>query len=108
MIICMILATAVFVFFLFLFMTADENITGALLTACRETELEHIKKGQIALNMIVEDMKKTKDLKDKARKREAKKIKRKMEESKKLLEKYSGGKICGLDLIPAAGYRLMQ
>lgn len=108
MIICMILATAVFVFFLFLFMTADENITGALLTACRETELEHIKKGQIALNMIVEDMKKTKDLKDKARKREAKKIKRKMEESKKLLEKYSGGKISGLDLIPAAGYRLMQ
>ena len=108
MIVCMILATIVFVFFLFLFMTADENITGALLTACRETELENIKKGQIALNLLVEDMKKVKDLKDKKSRREAKKIRRKMEESKKLLEKYSKRKISGLDLIPVAGYRLMQ
>lgn len=108
MIICMILATVIFIFFFFLFLTADDNITFALLTACKETELENIKKSQIAMNMLVEDIKKSKDLKDKARKKEAKKIKRKMEESKKLLEKYSKGKISGLDLIPASGYRLMQ
>lgn len=108
MIVCMTLATAIFVFFVFLFMTADENITGALLTACKETELENIKKSRIALELIVEDMKKTGDLKDKVSKKEAKKCKKKMEESKKLLEKYSKGKISGLDLIPASGYRLMQ
>ena len=108
MIVCMILATAIFVFFFLLFFTADEAITGAMLTACRETEEENIKQGKIALNVIVEDIKLTGDLKDAARKREAKKIRRKMEESKKLLEKYSRGKISGLDLIPVAGYRLMQ
>lgn len=62
MVICMILATAGFVFFFLLFFTADENITGAMLAACRETELDKIKQGKIALNMIVEDMKRAGDV----------------------------------------------
>lgn len=108
MIICMVLASVVFVIFFWLYLSAGDSITEAFLVCCRETELENIKKGQAALNLIVEDLKRTGDLKDKSRKKEAKKIKKKIEESKKLLGKYGKRKINGFDLIPVAGYRLMQ
>ena len=67
MIICMAAATVGLLFFLFLFLSADENIMGAIITCRKETETENIKKTQIELDLIVDYMKRTKDLKDKER-----------------------------------------
>ena len=108
MIICMIIASACFIVFAFLFLTADKNIVLTMLNCCRETEVENIKKGQIELNLLVENMKRTKDMDNKQKIKQGKKIKKQMEESKKRLETISKGKIGVLDLIPIAGYRFMQ
>lgn len=108
MIICMIIASVCFIVFAFLFLTADKNIVLTMLNCCRETEVENIKKGQIELNLLVENMKRTKDMDNKQKIKQGKKIKKQMEESKKRLETISKGKIGVLDLIPIAGYRFMQ
>lgn len=108
MIICMILASVVFFIFLVLFLSAGDSLTLAMLTSCRETEIEHRKMQQLEMADIVEHIKRTKDVSDKQQTKRAKKLKKKIDETQKLLEKYSKGKISGIDLIPVAGYRLMQ
>lgn len=108
MIICMIIASVCFIVFAFLFLTADKNIVLTMLNCCRETEVENIKKGQLELNLLVENMKRTKDMDNKQKIKQGKKIKKQMEESKKRLETISKGKSGVLDLIPIAGYRFMQ
>lgn len=108
MIICILLSSVCFVIFAFLFLTADKNIVMAMLNCCRETEVENIKNRQIELNLLVENMKRTKDIKDPKKVKQGKKLKQQMEESKKRLETITKGKISVLDLIPIAGYRFMQ
>ncbi len=108
MIICMVIATVFFAVFVFLFLTAGERVTSAMLTCCEETETEKIKKLQFQMNKLVESMKRAGDMKDKEKIRQGKKLKKKMDESKKLLEAYKKGKVSVLDIIPIAGYRLMQ
>ena len=76
MIICMAAATVGLLFFLFLFLSADENIMGAIITCRKETETENIKKTQIELDLIVDYMKRTKDLKDKERVNRARELKK--------------------------------
>ncbi len=108
MIICMILATAGFAFFAFLFLSAGSNVTGAILTCRKETEIENIKKTQIELNLIVDYMKRTRDLKDKERVKRARELNRKLEQAKKKLERLEKGKAGMTEIIPIAGYRMMQ
>ena len=108
MIICMIIASVCFIVFAFLFLTADKNIVLTMLNCCRETEVENIKKGQLELNLLVENMKRTKDMDNKQKIKQGKKIKKQMEESKKRLETISKGKSGVLNLIPIARYRFMQ
>lgn len=107
MIVCMILASAMFVVFAILFLTADENLTGALLTCCKETETENIKKNRISRNLLAEEMKKSGMLDDK-KKKQGKAYGKKIKESEQRLEKLEKGSLGTLDLIPLAGYRLMQ
>jgi tight adherence protein C len=89
-------------------MSADKNLVGALLVCCQETQIETIKTTQIEMNLLVEEMKKTKDLKDKRKIDKGKKLKKKLDEAQKQLERIKIGKLSALDLIPLAGYRLMQ
>lgn len=108
MIVCMILASAMFVVFAILFLTADKNLTGALLTCCKETETENIKKNRISRNLLAEEMKKSGMLDDKKKKKQGKAYGKKIKESEQRLEKLEKGFLGTLDLIPLAGYRLMQ
>lgn len=108
MIICMALATIGFLFFVFLFLSADENIIGAILTCRKETELDNKKKAQIELDLIVDHMKRTKDLKDKKRVKQARKLKQDLEQAQKRLERLKKGRLGLGEIIPVAGYRLMQ
>jgi tight adherence protein C len=104
----MILASILFVIFVFLFLTADENIARALVTSCLETQNENIKKTQIEMNLLVQEIKRSGNLNDKKKINEGKKLKKKLSEAQKQLEQLQKGKISVLDIIPMAGYRLMQ
>lgn len=108
MIICMAAATVGLLFFLFLFLSADENIMGAIITCRKETETENIKKTQIELDLIVDYMKRTKDLKDKERVNRARELKKNLEPAQKKLARLEKGKAGMGDIIPIAGYRMMQ
>jgi len=104
----MALATACFIFFAFLFLSADENITGAIITCRKETETENIKKTQIELDLIVDYIRRTKDLKDKQRVKRARELKKNLEQFRKNLERLEKGKTGMTEVIPITGYRMMQ
>lgn len=108
MILCMIIATLLFTIFIYLFMSADNNIVATMIISCKESQQEIIKKTQIELNLLVEEMKKTKILDDPQKIKQGKKLQKKIEEAQVLLKKYETGKISALDIIPIAGYRFMQ
>lgn len=108
MIICMALATVGFLFFVFLFLSADENIMGAIIICRRETELENIKKSQIELDLIVDHMKRTGDLKDKQRVKRARELKKNVVQYQKKLERLNRGKVTLMEITPIAGYRMIQ
>ena len=108
MIICMIAATACFLVFCFLFMTANDSILGAMINCMKETQVETIKSTQIEMKLLVEEMQKTNDLTDKQKIAQGKKLKKKLDEAQKLLDSLNKNKLSALDMIPLAGYRLMQ
>ena len=108
MILCMIIASVLFGLFTWLFLSAGDNILRTLLVCCKEIQVETIKKNQIAMQLLAEEMKRTGTLEDKKKLRQGKAYQKKNEEAGKLLEKLEQDKISALDLIPLAGYRLMQ
>lgn len=108
MIICMLLASVSFLFFIFLFMTANDNIVNIMTVCCKEIEEENIKKYQAEMKELAETVKKTGDITDKKQKKQAKDLKKKLSESRKKLERLEKGKAGTLELIPIAGYRMMQ
>lgn len=101
-------ATIFFIIFAFLFLSASDNMVNAILNCCIETEGENEKKLQSEMELLVENMKHTKDLENKKKLKQGKKLKKKMKKSKKRCEQLEKGKISVLDIIPVAGYRLMQ
>lgn len=108
MIVCMIIATVMSLLFIILFLSADSGLTSALLISCRENELEKIKEKQVAIELIINQVRKTGDLKNKKYIREARKLQKQKIEAEQLLEKYNAAKISGFDLIPVVGYRVIQ
>ena len=59
MFICMILASALFVIFAILFLTAGDSLAKALIVCNVEIQTETIKKTQIEMNLLAEQMKKS-------------------------------------------------
>lgn len=108
MIVCMIFASILFVIFVFLFMTANDVIAETMVVCCKETQTEIIKKTQIEMNLLIEGMKKSNMLHDKRKIKQGRKCKKKIDEAKKRLEQLEKGRISVLDIIPLAGYRVMQ
>ncbi len=108
MIICMILATVSFAVFAFLFMTAGDGVVGALATCMKEIEIENLKNYKSQMNLLVEEMKRDNDMKNKKKIKKGKALKKKSDESQKRLEALSKGKMGILDTIPIAGYRAIQ
>lgn len=108
MLICMLAGTLILTFFVYLFLTAGEELTAAMLLCCQETQQEEIKKLKIEMNRLVSQLKRNGNIPDKGLKRKASRLKKKFGEAQRLLENYETGKITGLDLIPAAGYRMIQ
>ena len=107
MFICMILASAFFVIFAFLFLTAGDNLAKALIVCNVEIQTETIKRTQIEMNLLAGQIKKS-GQKDKKKLKQGKALKKKQEEAKKQLEILKKGKISALDIIPLAGYRMIQ
>ncbi|MCM1467082.1 MAG: type II secretion system F family protein [Alistipes sp.] len=108
MVICMIIATVLSLIFLVLFISADNNIARTFIICNKEIQIENIKNLRIELKLLAEDMKKTNDLTNKKKIVQGKKIKKKLQEAQKMLDAYTLGKISGIDLIPLAGYRMIQ
>lgn len=108
MIICIVLASIAFIVFAFFFMTAGNNAIKRMLVCLCETEAETIKKYQIELHLLRQSIERNKNIPSDEKMKQGKKITKKMEESKKRLEAYKNAKIGVLDLIPVAGYRLIE
>lgn len=108
MIICMTIASVLFLVFAYLFLSAGDGIASALMTCCKETCRETIKKNQIEMNLLVEERKKSKAPVDKKKIRQGKACKKQQEEAGKRLDALEKGRINPLDLIPMAGYRMIQ
>lgn len=107
MFICMILASALFVIFAILFLTAGDSLAKALIVCNVEIQTETIKKTQIEMNLLAEQMKKS-GQQDKKKLKQGKALKKKQDEARKQLEILKKGKISVLDIIPLAGYRMIQ
>lgn len=108
MIICMVLASIFFLIFTFLFLTANDNIAQNMVVCYMETQTETIKKTQIEMNLLVQEMKRSGILDDKRKIKQGKKLKKKLDDAQKQLDRFQKGKISVLDIIPIAGYRLIQ
>lgn len=108
MILCMLIASVLFLLFAWLFLSAGDNVAGTLIACSREIQMEEIRKNQIAMTLLAEEMKRTGMLSDKKKLRQGKTYRKKSEEAQKRLEKLKKGQISALDLIPLAGYRLVQ
>lgn len=108
MIICMILASVLFVIFSYLFLTADESLTKAMVVCCMETQTESVKKHQIEINLLIQEMKRSGLLDDKRKMKKGKALKRKQEEAQQQLDRLQKGRISVLDMVPIAGYRIIQ
>ena len=65
MILCMIIASVLFIGFVFLFMTASDGMINAILICCKEIEIENQKNLQAEMKLLVDSMKHEEDLKDK-------------------------------------------
>lgn len=108
MVICMLLASILFLAFVYLFLSADNQIVMALMVSCKENQEEIIKNGQIELKLLAEHMQRTQTLDDKKKLKKGKKLKKQIDEAKKQLELLENKKLNVLDLLPVAGYRLIQ
>ena len=108
MILCMIIASVLFIGFVFLFMTASDDMIDAMLICCKEIEIENQKNLQAEMKLLVDSMKHEEDLKDKTKIKKGKGLKKKLDTSKKRYEVLEKGKISVLEIIPITGYRLMQ
>ena len=107
-VIIILIATILFIIYAFLIMTADGNITEAIVTCRRETAEENIKMTTLSLNKLVNLMQRRNELKDKKMIKKGKKLKATLDENQKALARYEKGKPGLGDLIPVAGYRLIQ
>ena len=108
MIICMILATIFFAIFVFLYLGARDEVSQIMMNCCCETRMEEIKKIQIDMQLLASQVKKRNGVNQKKDLRRAKILQKKLKTSKRMLETYQKQKIAGLDLIPVAGYRMLQ
>lgn len=108
MIVCMVFATALFVAFILLYMGASDEVSEIMINAYCEEKLEKIKKIQIDMQLLADEVKKNHGVNKKKDLKRAKELKKKLKSAQKMLETYQKHKIAGLDLIPVAGYRLIQ
>ena len=108
MIICMLIATLVSLVFVVLFMSAGDSLVDALITCQKESQEETIKLTGMEMQLLYEDMKRTGDMQNKLKISQGKKLKKKMDEAQALLDRLNSNKLNALDLIPLAGYRLIQ
>ncbi len=111
MFICLILATALAVLFILLFLSADKNISGLLVSAMIDTETEKIADLTAEMNVLVARVRAMTANKQPIEKRDQKKakaLKKKIEESEKRTKDYEAHGVGLLDLPPLAGYRIMQ
>jgi tight adherence protein C len=104
----MILATVIFLIFAYLYLSAGKDISDIMLVCCCEKQEDEIGKIQIEMQMLAERVKKESERDRKKTMKSAKKLKKRLKSANKLLETYQKKKIAGIDLIPTAGYRLLQ
>lgn len=108
MVVCMILASICLGVFVVLYMTASDDVTDIMLNSLCETKIEEIKKTQIQMQLLADEVKKNHGINKKKDLKRAKALQKKLKNAKKMLETYQNRKVAGLDLIPVAGYRLIQ
>lgn len=108
MIVCMAVASIVFIIFVFLFITASDNMVDAILVCLMETEKEANKELRSEIDLLIKKIKQQEDFDNKENIKKGKRLKKKLEESQKRYKKLENRKIGILDIIPIAGYRLIQ
>ena len=102
------IATLSFIVYVFLLITANENITEAILTCKKETAIEEHKNLTAEINILVEKMQRKKEMDDKKSIKKGKALKKKIDEVQKRIEKYESGKLDFEDFLPIVGYRFIQ
>ena len=114
MFICLLLATAVFVVFAFLILTANHDIGSFLVAAIIDGETEKMEQVQAELDVLVARVRATgagqpgKAPIDKATQNKAKALKKKIDASQQLIDGYKKNGAGLLDLPALAGYRVVQ
>lgn len=108
MIISLIIGTVFFVFFVFLYLGAGDDITEDMLNSKIETQRDKLKKIDIEIGIFKIQAKEDKAPDKKNNIKKAKALKNKRTKAEKLLYTYEKKKVMGLDLIPVAGYSLVK
>ena len=108
MIICMILSTVFLGIFFFLYLSSSDEVSEIMVNCCCEVRIEEIKKTQIDMQLLAEEVRKNHGINKKKDMKRAKALQKKLKNAQKMLDTYQNRKIAGLDLIPVAGYRLIQ
>ncbi|MCR5676207.1 MAG: hypothetical protein K6G16_10915 [Lachnospiraceae bacterium] len=108
MIICMILATALLILFLYLLLTTGEGVEDLLISSRIEELQEKIRTAELQMILLAEEMQRHHDLENKKKLRQGQRLRKQKEQNEKQLEALQNGKISVLDIIPLAGYRLLQ
>lgn len=103
-----LIASVLTVFFAILLLTAGNQIVNAIIVAKREECIEIVKQATIERNLLVEQMKKRNELKDKKSIKKGKELTQRIEEAKNKYEILESGKLSIFELIPVVGYRAIQ
>lgn len=108
MIICMLLSTITFLIFVYLYISARNDISEIMLSCCCEKQIDAVRKIQIEMQLLAEEVRRQHGAGQKKYKKRAAALKKKQKNAEKMLKIYQNKKVAGIDLIPTAGYRLVQ
>lgn len=106
--IIMAVATVLIIMFLFLYLGADENITGILLGSRREMLMEAVDTNNIRIDLLTEEINAHPEIECTQRKKQIRKLDKQNQDAQKQLDSVEQDKIGIFDSIPVAGYRLIQ
>ena len=108
MLICMAIASAAFIVFALMILTASRRMMAALLVVNMELLEEEAKQNLAQMNILREQLRRTRNAPDKKAVKQYKKLDKRNHQIAKSYQELKKGKINLIDMIPLAGYRMLK
>lgn len=103
-----VIALILIIAFAIVLVTAKSSLSDVIIRVKKEQQAEIIKTKSIELNILVDLMKKRRDLSDKANIKKGKKLKQEIDEAQKKLNSLEKGHLSIIEIVPIAGYHTIQ